>query len=77
MRSVARALCRRDVLVHHPGPRLGTCKTGGISMLAQAIDFQAEADELQILLATLDASDWERATLFKKWTSCNICTTAI
>jgi uncharacterized protein (TIGR03084 family) len=42
--------------------------TGGISMLAQAVDFQAEADELQTLLATLGASDWERATLFKAWT---------
>jgi uncharacterized protein (TIGR03084 family) len=37
-------------------------------MLAQAVDFQAEADELQTLLATLGASDWERATLFKAWT---------
>jgi uncharacterized protein (TIGR03083 family) len=37
-------------------------------MLAQAVDFQAEADELQTLLATLGASDWERATLFKGWT---------
>ena len=42
--------------------------TGGISMLAQAVDFQAEADEVQTLLATLGASDWERATLFKAWT---------
>ena len=37
-------------------------------MLAQAVDFQAEADELQTLLTTLGASDWARATLFKDWT---------
>jgi len=37
-------------------------------MLAEAADFQAEADELRGLLATLDDTDWRRATLFKAWT---------
>jgi uncharacterized protein (TIGR03084 family) len=37
-------------------------------MLAQATDFQAEANELHALLATLDDADWQRATLFKGWT---------
>jgi uncharacterized protein (TIGR03084 family) len=37
-------------------------------MLAQAVDFRAEADELQKLLVTLDDSDWETPTLFKAWT---------
>jgi uncharacterized protein (TIGR03084 family) len=37
-------------------------------MLAQAVDFQAEADELRTLLVTLDETDWKRATLFKDWT---------
>jgi uncharacterized protein (TIGR03084 family) len=37
-------------------------------MLAQAEDFQAEANELHALLATLDEKDWQRATLFKEWT---------
>ena len=37
-------------------------------MLAQAVDFQAEADELHARLATLDDTDWARATLFKGWT---------
>jgi uncharacterized protein (TIGR03084 family) len=37
-------------------------------MLAQAVDFRAEADELRTLLATLNDTDWERPTLFKEWT---------
>ena len=37
-------------------------------MLAEALDFQAEADELHTLLATLHDADWPRATLFKGWT---------
>lgn len=37
-------------------------------MLAQAVDFQAEADELHAVLATLNETDWGRATLFKAWT---------
>src|SRR5665213_3265171 len=37
-------------------------------MLSQAVDFRAEADELQALLVTLQASDWDRPTLFKQWT---------
>ena len=37
-------------------------------MLPQAADFQAEADELHELLATLPDAAWERATLFKQWT---------
>ena len=37
-------------------------------MLAQAADFQAEANELHALLATLDESDWQRPTAFKRWT---------
>jgi uncharacterized protein (TIGR03084 family) len=37
-------------------------------MLSQAADFRAEADELHELLATLRDSDWDRATLFKRWT---------
>ena len=37
-------------------------------MLAQAVDFQAEADELHAQLATLNEADWDRATLFKGWT---------
>jgi uncharacterized protein (TIGR03084 family) len=37
-------------------------------MLPQAADFRAEADELHGLLATLNDPDWDRATLFKRWT---------
>jgi len=37
-------------------------------MLPQAADFRAEADELRGLLSTLTAADWDRATLFKRWT---------
>ncbi len=37
-------------------------------MLAQAVDFQAEADALRTLLTRLTDPDWERATLFKGWT---------
>jgi uncharacterized protein (TIGR03084 family) len=37
-------------------------------MLQQAVDFQAEADELHKLLVTLTGADWDRATLFKQWT---------
>ena len=33
-----------------------------------AVDFQAEAHELQTLLTSLDDTDWQRATLFKGWT---------
>ncbi len=37
-------------------------------MLPQAVDFQAEANELRALLAGLTDADWTRATLFKSWT---------
>jgi len=37
-------------------------------MLQQAIDFQAECDELRTLLEGLNEQDWERATPFKCWT---------
>ena len=37
-------------------------------MLSQADDFKAEADELYRLLVTLDAAQWDHATLFKAWT---------
>jgi uncharacterized protein (TIGR03084 family) len=37
-------------------------------MLPQAADFRAEADELYKLLVTLQVPDWDRATLFKRWT---------
>jgi uncharacterized protein (TIGR03084 family) len=37
-------------------------------MLAQAVDFRAEADALHTLLITLSDTDWSRATLFKGWT---------
>jgi uncharacterized protein (TIGR03084 family) len=37
-------------------------------MLPQAVDFRAEAADLHALLATLDETDWQRATLFKGWT---------
>lgn len=37
-------------------------------MLAQAVDFRAEAEELHGLLVTLDETDWERPTQFKAWT---------
>jgi uncharacterized protein (TIGR03084 family) len=37
-------------------------------MLAQAVDFRAEADELRALLVTIGDTDWTRATLFKAWT---------
>jgi uncharacterized protein (TIGR03084 family) len=40
----------------------------GDIMRPQAVDFQAEADELRRLLAALQDTDWERATLFKGWT---------
>jgi uncharacterized protein (TIGR03084 family) len=37
-------------------------------MLQQAIDFQAESDELQALLEGLNEQDWHRETQFKHWT---------
>src|SRR5215471_17280936 len=36
-------------------------------MLAQALDFQAESDELLALLESLDDADWQRETQFKHW----------
>jgi uncharacterized protein (TIGR03083 family) len=38
------------------------------TMLPQAADFRAEADELFQLLVTLSDADWDRPTLFKQWT---------
>jgi uncharacterized protein (TIGR03084 family) len=38
------------------------------NMLPQAADFRAEADELYQLLVTLEDADWDRVTLFKRWT---------
>ena len=37
-------------------------------MLTQALDFQAEANELHTLLGTLNDTDWDSVTLFKGWT---------
>lgn len=37
-------------------------------MLAQAVDFRAEADALHALLSRLSDADWNRATTFKSWT---------
>ena len=37
-------------------------------MLQQAVDFQAEADDLNTLLTGLSELDWDRPTLFKGWT---------
>lgn len=37
-------------------------------MLAQVVDFRAEAEELHPLLAALKDADWQRKTLFKSWT---------
>lgn len=37
-------------------------------MLQQAIDFQAESDELRVLLEGLSEQDWQRETQFKHWT---------
>jgi uncharacterized protein (TIGR03084 family) len=37
-------------------------------MLRQAIDFQAESDELRALLEGLNEQDWQRETQFKHWT---------
>ena len=37
-------------------------------MLQQAIDFQAESDELLALLEGLYEQDWQRETQFKQWT---------
>ncbi|MBV8362880.1 MAG: maleylpyruvate isomerase N-terminal domain-containing protein, partial [Deltaproteobacteria bacterium] len=37
-------------------------------MLQQAIDFQAESDELLALLERLNEQDWQRETQFKHWT---------
>ena len=48
-------------------------------MLPQAIDFRAEADQLNALLVTLTDAGWSRPTLFKQWTpttSSNTATTA-
>ena len=36
-------------------------------MLQQAVDFQAECDELRTLLEELDEQDWQRVTQFKRW----------
>ncbi len=38
-------------------------------MLQQALDFQAESDELLALVEGLEESDWERQTQFKSWTA--------
>lgn len=37
-------------------------------MLPQLIDLRVDANELHSLLATMQDSDWNRATLFKGWT---------
>lgn len=37
-------------------------------MLPQAVDFRAEADDLQSLLLSLRDADWARQTQFKQWT---------
>jgi uncharacterized protein (TIGR03084 family) len=37
-------------------------------MLQQALDFQAESDQLLALLERLDDHDWQRETQFKHWT---------
>ena len=37
-------------------------------MLPQAADFRAEADALHALLVRLIDADWQRPTLFKRWT---------
>ena len=37
-------------------------------MLREAVDFRAEAEELNCLLLTLAEADWDRPTLFKSWT---------
>jgi uncharacterized protein (TIGR03084 family) len=37
-------------------------------MLQQALDFQAESDDLLGLLEGLNEQDWDRATQFKHWT---------
>ena len=37
-------------------------------MLLQATDFLAEADDLHALLVALTDADWDRPTLFKRWT---------
>ena len=36
--------------------------------LQQIADFRAEAEELHTLLAGVAAADWDRPTLFKRWT---------
>jgi len=36
--------------------------------LQQIADFRAEAEELHALLAGIGAADWDRPTLFKRWT---------
>jgi len=37
-------------------------------MLEQALDFQAESDQLLVLLERLNDQDWQRETQFKNWT---------
>jgi uncharacterized protein (TIGR03083 family) len=37
-------------------------------VLQQALDFQAESDELLALLEELGDQDWQRETQFKGWT---------
>jgi uncharacterized protein (TIGR03084 family) len=64
----SRALFRHDILVHDAGSNSQNFQRKGKFMLAQAIDFRAEADDLHTLLAGLKETDWERATLFKGWT---------
>jgi uncharacterized protein (TIGR03084 family) len=41
---------------------------GDENVLQQAVDFQAESDELCALLERLTDHDWQRATQFKHWT---------
>jgi len=37
-------------------------------MLEQALDFQAESEQLFGLLDRLNEPDWQRTTQFKQWT---------
>src|ERR1700761_6255223 len=65
-RTAAASRRQRSLLCSRP------CHAGSQSMLSQAADFRAEAEELHQLLVTLTDADWTRSTLFKQWTTNDI-----
>ena len=62
------AALRRAIDAAPPPRNMKPVRAKEPTMLPQAIDFQAEANDLHALLVTLSGEDWDRPTLFKRWT---------